>query len=327
VASTSTAHTGRKNSGHQNHRSTTAKTSDFKVGLTKFKLSEPAGTATPNAHSSSGAPLRSIPVGVRYPALGSFNGHSNPGAPADTSHGPYPLIIFSQGYDRAASTYAALIDAWTSAGYVVAAPTYPFTDPQTPGGPNETDIVYHPSDLRFVINTLVNGSGPASAIKRLIDPAHIAVIGHSDGGDVSLAVAANSCCRIPAVKAAVILSGAELARFGGSYFSGAAVPLLAVQGSADTINPPGCSAQLYDGAPQPKYYLDVIGASHIAPYTQPGRERAVVASVTTAFLNRYLKGQQAALSTLRRSADVAGVTSLVTISSVPGASVYCPGAP
>ncbi len=322
---TSAAHT-RKSSKHKNDKPA-PKTSDFKVGLIKFQLSEPASSATPNGHTASGAPMRSIPVGVRYPAVGNFNGHSNPGAPPDTVHGPYPLIVFSQGYDSAASRYAALINAWTSAGYVVAAPTYPFTDPSTPGGPNESDIIYHPTDLRFVIDSLTNGSGPAGKVKRLIEPAHIAVIGHSDGGDVSLAVVANSCCRIPAVRAAVILSGAELARFGGSYFSGTGVPLLAVQGSADTINPPGCSAQFYDRSPQPKYYLDVIGASHIAPYTQPGQERAVVAAVTTDFLNRYLKGRQAALTKLRRSANVAGVTSLVTASTVSDSSAYCPGAP
>src|SRR5581483_9590258 len=120
------------------------KMSDFKVGLTKFTLSEPASSATPNSHTGAGAPVRSIPVGVRYPAVGTFNGHSNPGAPADTAHGPYPLVVFSQGYDMAASAYAGLINAWASAGYVVAAPTYPFTDPLAPGGPNETDIVYHP---------------------------------------------------------------------------------------------------------------------------------------------------------------------------------------
>lgn len=295
--------------------------------MAKFKLTEPAGSAAPNAHSPTGAPVRVIPVGVRYPALGPPNGHSNPGAAPDTVHGPYPLIVFSQGYATAASAYAALINAWTTAGYVVAAPTYPFTDPSTPGGPNENDIVSHPTDLRFVLTSLLGGSGPAAPLKRLIDPSSIAVIGQSDGGDVSLAVAANSCCRISLLKAAVILSGAELARFGGSYYSAGGVPLLAVQGSADTINPPGCSAQLYDGSSQPKYYLDLENASHLTPYTQPGRDRATVAAVTTAFFNRYLKGKQAALATLKSDADVPGVATLTTTSSVPAASLSCPGAP
>jgi hypothetical protein len=52
-----------------------------------------------------------------------------------------------------------------------------------------------------------------------------------------------------------------------------------------------------------------------------------VAAVTTAFLNRYLKGQQVALTTLKRAADVPGVSTLTTTSSVRAASLSCPGAP
>ncbi len=92
----------------------------------------------------------------------------------------------------------------------------------SPTGSNEADIVNHPVDLRFVIRSLLGQLGPP--LKGLIDRSEVAVIGQSDGGDVSLAVAANSCCRDSAVKAAVILSGAELARFGGSYFSTARRP-------------------------------------------------------------------------------------------------------
>ena len=178
-ASTSAAKTShqKKTAKHRRHRVTP--TSTFRVGLTKFKLTEPAGSATPNAHTSTGASARVIPVGVRYPAQGQPNGHSNPRAAPDTAHGPYPLIVFSQGYDTAASAYAALINAWTTAGYIVAAPTYPFTDPSTPGGPNESDIVNHPTDLRFVLTSLLRGSGPAAPLKRLIDPSKTAVIGQS----------------------------------------------------------------------------------------------------------------------------------------------------
>src|SRR5437764_1523134 len=97
--------------------------------------------------------------------------------------------------------------------------------PQPPGGPNEQDIVNHPADLRYVIQTLV--SAPPAAVSRVLDSSEVAVVGQSDGGDVSLAAAGNTCCRSNAVKAAVILSGAELSSFGGNYFRSTPVPLLA----------------------------------------------------------------------------------------------------
>jgi dienelactone hydrolase len=312
---------------HGRHRATS--TTNFRVGRLTLTLLEPSPASIASVKTANGSPARQLITSVRYPALGTPNGRENSHARPVTSSGPFPLIVFSQGYDTNDSAYAWLMDKWTSAGYVVAAPTYPFTAPTSSGGPNEADIVNHPADLRFVITSLLKSSGQATAVRRLIDPAKVAVIGQSDGGDVSLAVVANSCCRIPTVKAAVILSGAELARFGGSYYSGGGTsgPLLAVQGSADTINPPGCSAQFYDQAPQPKYYLDLVGASHLAPYTLPGSERTTVAAATTAFLDRYLKGRQSALSTLHRAASVSGVATLTTGNTAPGASTSCPGAP
>ena len=169
--------------------------------------------------------MRELQISLLYPAAGAPDGRENPGAEPDTAHGRYPLVVFSQGFDVSAAAYAALLNAWASAGYVVAAPTYPDTDPSVSGGPNEQDIVNHPADLRYVIQTLV--SAPPAAVSRVLDSSEVAVVGQSDGGDVSLAAAGNTCCRSNAVKAAVILSGAELSSFGGNYFRSTPVPLLA----------------------------------------------------------------------------------------------------
>jgi predicted dienelactone hydrolase len=324
-STTPTTATTAKATKAKKHTKAASKPQAFRVGRLTLTLLEPSSAGIASVKTASGTPARQLITSVRYPAVGTPNGKEN--SHAIPAQGPFPLIVFSQGYNTNDSAYAWLMDKWTSAGYVVAAPTYPFTAPTSSGGPNETDIVNHPADLRFVISTLLKNSGQTAAVRRLFNPSKIAVIGQSDGGDVSLAVVANSCCRIKTVKAAVILSGAELARFGGSYFSGGSVPLLAVQGSADTINPPGCSKQFYDQAPQPKYYLDLIGASHLSPYTLPGSDRSTVAAATAAFLDRYLKGRQSAATTLKHSGTVAGVAALTNGSTAPGASTTCPGAP
>jgi dienelactone hydrolase len=200
--------------------------------------------------------------------------------------------VFSQGFDITTQEYATLITDWASAGFVVAAPTYPHTDPSPPTLLDESDIVNHPADLQAVITAVVAaGHQSGAALAGLINADEIGLVGQSDGGDVSLAVADNSCCRYPGVKAAAILSGAELSSFGGQYFTTPGPPILIVQGSTDTVNPPICSVQAYNAAPTPKYYLDLLGASHLDPYTEPGSYETVVARVTTAFFDAELAGR------------------------------------
>jgi alpha-beta hydrolase superfamily lysophospholipase len=300
----------------------------YRVGITSLTLDRPATTSTATGHAGSGAPIRTLPTLVRYPALGPADAGAHPGAAPAAGSGPFPLVVFSQGYDISAEAYSWLLDAWARAGYVVADPTYPLTDPATPEGVNEQDIVNHPADLRFVISAvLAAGRDPHSRLHGLIDPARVAIIGHSDGGDVSLAVADNSCCRDPRVKAAVILSGAELSAFGGEYYATGAVPLLVVQGSADTVNVPGCSAQIYDEAPRPRYYLNIAGAEHQPPYLDPGATRAGVARSVIAFLNAFLDHRTSDLSALVHHGTVTAGETITTAPLPPGTSTYCPGSP
>jgi pimeloyl-ACP methyl ester carboxylesterase len=194
---------------------------------------------------------------------------------------------------------------------------------------SEADIVNHPRDLRFVVGALLRRRGePRSRLYGLLASRGVAVIGHSDGADVSLAVAANSCCRDPAVRAAVILSGAELSAFGGRYYPRGSAPLLVAQGSADTINLPVCSTQLYDRAPAPKFYLDIHGAEHQPPYIDPGPARRGVIRTVIAFLDRFVKGEPAGLAALVRGVRLPASETLTSAATAPqAAGSYCPGAP
>jgi dienelactone hydrolase len=248
-------------------------------------------------------------------------------------HG-FPLLVFSEGYDQPVSSYSALIVDWASAGFVVAGPTYPHTAPSEPTSLDRSpsELGHHPADLRAVITAvLAAGRGGSALLAGKIDAAEIGVVGHSDGGDVSLAVADNSCCRDAAVKAAAILSGSEYKYFGGQYFAPATPkgpPLLVVQGSNDpTYNPPACSTQLYDAASAPKYYLDLLGATHLDPYEDATPWENVVATVTTDFFDAELAGEKAALTTMPASGTVAGVAQLTEGTSAPLATGGCPTAP
>jgi predicted dienelactone hydrolase len=311
------------------HKPPVHKPSAYRVGITNLTVSEPATaavtTATTSTSTTSTTAARSLATRVRYPAIGAPIGPPQPGGSPDLGHGPFPLIIFSQGFNYPAEGYAALMNAWARAGYVVADPTYPLTDPTDAAGVNETDILHHPADLRSVISRLLAAGRAASGpLHGLINPSEVALVGQSDGGDVSLAVAANTCCRDPRVRAAAILSGAELPAFGGRYYAAGSPPLLVVQGDQDTINAAGCSAALYNGAPAPKYYVDLLGASHLTPYVGPGPWQVRVQRAVTAFLDLYLKHESGGLRRLQRAAQAPGVVTLTTAPALAGQSTYCP---
>lgn len=227
------------------------------------------------------------------------------------ARGPFPLIIFGHGFAVTPQIYSSLLHAWARAGYVVAAPIFPLGNANAPGGPNESDLVNQPRDMSFVITQMLTANTIRGGVfAGMIDPRHIAVSGQSDGGDTALTAADNAQFRDRRIRAAAILSGQEIPGVGGYDFPASSPPLLAVQGLADTINLPSTTYAFFNAAPRPKYLLTLPGASHLGPYTGAEPQLAIVEGVTIAFFDRYLKGAQAAVGTMRRAGNRAGVAAL-----------------
>ena len=292
-------------------RNSTAKSSpsSFAVGLRVVRLLDAGRTIKLPDGTSEPRPLLTY---VRYPALGASNGTDLPNAPAARGDGPFPLVIFGHGFAVTPALYASLLQSWARAGYVVAAPVFPLENANAPGGPDESDLVNQPADMRFVISRMLAasraGSGPLAG---LINPTQIAVTGQSDGGDTALAVAYDRTFHDPRVTAAVILSGAELPGVGGFTFPTGSPPLLATQGTADTVNPPSFTNAFFDAARRPKYMLTLIGAEHLPPYSDQQPQLAIVERVTIAFLDGYLKHRAGALARLVSLGSVPGTASMV----------------
>ncbi|HEV3230218.1 MAG TPA: hypothetical protein VGY97_12135 [Solirubrobacteraceae bacterium] len=254
---------------------------------------------------------RTLVTFVRYPAMGTAGRRDVPNAAADRSGGPYPLVVFGHGFRLSPRPYERLLSAWARAGYVVAAPVFPLENANAPGGPNEADLVNQPRDMTFLISRLLAASAaPKDPLSGLIDPKHIAVAGHSDGAETALAVAYDRFFVDRRVGAAVILSGAKIPGVGGFTFPHPSPPLLASQGSADTINLPRATRAFYDLAPRPKYLLTLLGAGHLPPYTRDGPQLRVVERVSTAFLDRYLKRRAVSARRIRSLGTVPGVARL-----------------
>jgi len=251
---------------------------------------------------------RTLTTLIRYPAAGPSSRNDALRASPDRAGGPFPLVVFGHGFAVTPAPYSPLLQAWTRAGYVVAAPVFPLGNADAPGGPNEADLVNQPRDMSFVITSLLRlSAAPGGILSGLIDARRIAVAGQSDGGDTALAAAYNSSFRDRRIDAAVILSGAEIPGVPGFDFPPPSPPLLATQGTADTINPPSLTTTFFDAAPAPKYLLTMFGASHLGPYTGQEPQLRIVERVTTAFLDRYLKGIHGAEHTITAAGDVPGV--------------------
>lgn len=227
---------------------------------------------------------------VRYPTSGQA---------------PFPLIVFAHGFAVTPEIYSRLLDTWTLAGYVVAAPVFPVENPDAPGGPDESDLPNQPGDMSFVVSRL---TGPASPLHGLIDPRRIAFAGQSDGAETALSAAYDRRFLDRRIDAAVILSGAALPGF--TRPPPGSPPLLAVQGTNDPFNPPNDTTGYYRLMRRPKFLLWLLGATHLPPYTTDDRWAAIVERTTTDFLDHYLRGAPLApLITAGRQSGVARLTS------------------
>jgi dienelactone hydrolase len=255
---------------------------------------------------------RTLVTEIRYPALGPPGANDLRDALPLTGAGPFPLIVFGPGFAETPTPYARLLDAWARAGYVVAALLFPLTQKHVPGGRRQRDLVNQPGDMRFVTTRMLHENRlSASFLYGLIAPHLIAVAGQSDGAATALADALDPEFADPRVRAAVILSGAELTSIDDDiHFPAQGPALLAAQGTRDDLNEPAATQRFFDLAPRPKFLLTLIGATHLPPYTTQQPYLGVVERVTIAFLDHYLLARHASLARMRRSGDVRGVSQL-----------------
>jgi len=208
-----------------------------------------------------------------------------------------------------------LLYRWARAGYVVAAPSFPGEVAYAPGGPDRSDVLNQPGDVRFLIGRLLAASANRrSPLHGLIESSRIALAGHSDGGDTALAVAYDRRFRYRRIDAAIILAGADLPGIGRLRFPGDGPPLLAVQGTADAINTPAATRSFYRRASPPKYLLTFTGGGHYAPYMSRRSQLQVLEQVTIAFLDRTLKDRPV---TARRLAELGGRRGISTLRLSP----------
>jgi dienelactone hydrolase len=257
-------------------------------------------------------PDRTLLTAIYYPAGGTPSDKPVENATINRKHRPYPLILFTHGLYARGVVYEDVLKAWVSAGYVVAAPDYPLSNANTPGGVSfargVADTKNQPADASFVINQVIKDK----QLGEIVDPKRIGASGHSLGGITTYGLAYSACCRDKRVKAAIPISG-----FGGlvepidQYFRNGPTPLLALHGNSDGTVPIASDINTFMRAQPPKFFLTFLGAGHIAPFLGGTDTQATALQKSTVdFWDRYLKGDKAALDKLRKDGNVSGSTTL-----------------
>ena len=283
----------------------------YGVGLLTESYVEPAGHVVPApfAPGGSASAPRRLQVQVRYPSTVPPSSGDTALGPPDGS-GPFPLVVFAPGLNEDPPPYQPLLHDWAQAGFVVAATTFPVTSPTVPNaGDKERDLPNQPYDVTFLINTLTAAaSNPSDPLHRLVNPAEVALAGQSDGGNTVVATGYNTAYQDHRVKAVIVLSGARYGYPGGTWFPAGSPPLLATQGTADTINPPALTNDFFTNDAQPdKYLLCMQGAPHLDPYVARNSYERVVAEVSANFLDAELYHLPASLTAMMQAGAVRGV--------------------
>lgn len=115
-------------------------------------------------------------------------GHALLAAPADTEHGPYPLVVFSHcaWCNRVAALY--LVEHLATHGFVVLAVDAEDNN-ATSELPYNASLISRPADVTRLIDYATVLTAPGGALAGVIDVERVAVVGDMLGGYAALAAA------------------------------------------------------------------------------------------------------------------------------------------
>lgn len=208
--------------------------------------------------------------------------------------GPFPLVLFSHGLNGTPADYRTLLTVWARAGFVVAAPAYPFTSGSAEQF-NVLDVLNQPADASYVITQTL-------AAVKTADPDRVAAGGHSAGGVTTLGLFSNA--RDERLRAGVVLAGRQVLP---QPFTGPEAPMLFVHGRRDATVAYEEGRAAYDAVQWPKAFVSVTNGGHVAV----GQALDVITATSTDFWRWTLYGDERARNRLKNDATSGGMASFI----------------
>lgn len=270
---------------------------------------------------------RTIPVDVWYPVetggqantyvldsplgeLASIDSPARRDAPP-ASGGPWPVVVFSHGFGGIRFQSFFLTEWLATHGYVVIAPDHPgntLADTFLLGNDEAVaqSAIDRPLDVVFSADALLAG---LEGLALDVDPAHMAVSGHSFGGWTALEVARTD----PRFGVVFPLAPGFKAGATPDFVATLDRPLAIFGGSLDDTCEFATDQQApYDLAQTPKHLVKVLGAGHLdfsnlcdvplavlfvndgcnAENVEPAIVQDRTKVIAAAFLGRYLQGNE-----------------------------------
>jgi predicted dienelactone hydrolase len=173
----------------------------WQVGVTTIEVADPAW------------PTRTLTVEIWYPATFADDAprdvqlgielSSVRGAVADPRGAPFPLVGFSHGNQGARFQSVYLTEHLASHGYVVVGPDHVGNTFGDQADERAVEVMHaRPHDVKRAIDAAVaHAAAAADPLAGMIDPATIAMVGHSYGAYTTL-VLAGARLELPALRAA-----------------------------------------------------------------------------------------------------------------------------
>ena len=190
---------------------------------------------------------RTFPTSVWYPENGEGN---------------YPLVIHSHGFVSERTDLAYIAELLASHGYVVAAANYPLTAGGTPGDPNVDDLVNQPSDVTFLIDSLLQLSGSDKPFAGELDPSRIALMGYSLGGITTTLATYHPRLRDERVAAAISIAGPS-AGLVSKFYETTDVPFMMIAGTLDALIDFEYNAAVIPQRVHNSVLIEIEGGTHL----------------------------------------------------------------
>lgn len=228
----------------------------------------------------------------------------------DGAPGPLALVVFAHGWNSDPAVYQPLLEQWAQAGFLVAAPIFPDSTDLYAGSP-VSNYAEQALDISFVISSLLRDKADGLAV----DPARIAVAGHSDGGtDVAL-LALDPAYADSRVRAYVCLSGEMPSGVAPFTVAPSGASLFVGVGSADEYGLYPLATDVFDAAENSSKVMVVEqGGDHLGSFVDGTPAAAGMRQETTRFLELALEPRAPTSSALVAALEPPSSPSLTVVS-------------